>query len=47
MIDGIPARVSVASSIILIAFLLLAYSCKYTAEPTPSGSTMIMVMNMM
>jgi len=42
MIDGIPAKVSTASLIILTAlFPLLAYSVKYTAQNTPIGTATI------
>ena len=43
MIDGIPESVSAANSIIATSFLLVAYSLRYIAAPTPSGSTMINV----
>ena len=46
IIEGIPARVSVASSIILTSFLFLAYSLRYIAAPTPKGSTIISVNRM-
>ena len=36
--EGMPASVSVANSTISAKRLFLAYSVKYTAAPTPSGS---------
>ena len=43
MIDGIPASVSVASSIACTSLLFFAYSLRYTAEHMPIGSTKMSV----
>ena len=42
---GMPESVSAAYSIMLTSFLFDAYSLRYTAAHTPSGSTIIMVAN--
>ena len=47
MIDGIPASVSVANSIVDTSLPGFAYSFKYTAAPTPTGVAMSMVIIMM
>lgn len=47
MIDGIPARVSEANSITPTSLRLVAYSFRYTAVPTPRGSTMTRVISTM
>ena len=41
-----PARVSVANSTMRMNVLLEAYSVRYTAAPTPSGSAMSRVNRM-
>ena len=47
MIDGIPASVSVANSIVDTSLPGFAYSFRYTAAPTPTGVAMSMVIIMM
>ena len=47
IIDGMPESVSAAYSITATAFLPAAYSVRYTAAPTPSGSTITSVAIMM
>ena len=44
---GMPASVSVVNSITRISFLLEAYSFRYTAAPTPMGSTISSVSRIM
>ena len=43
MMLGMPDSVSVANSIMLTSFLLVAYSVRYMALPTPRGRTIISV----
>ena len=43
MIEGIPARVSVVNSIILVNLPCFAYSVRYIAAPTPIGVATISV----
>ena len=47
MIDGIPVRVSTAKVISFTSLPARAYSLRYIAAPTPSGSTITIETMMM
>ena len=47
MMEGMPDSVSAAYSMTATTFLLAAYSVRYTAAHTPSGSTTASVVSTM